>query len=178
MDHGQSKVRKGVRLFAQGDNPPPAPPPGYDDELSTPELYTPKSVTHVLGPKCHLCPHSFRPRLWPSYITLPSAFASRRRHGRCRPSAGSPDRASRDGWTEGAVGRPQPRSRASSPGETPAGDDCQIVSFVFCQQDLFMLFYLLASSRSAWAWGATSSRACLGGFLPSRTASVAGRRTF
>src|SRR5712664_1070651 len=33
--------------------------------------------------------------------------------------------AQRRGWTEGDVGSAQPRSRASSPGETPAGDDCQ-----------------------------------------------------
>src|SRR5258708_28276829 len=46
-----------------------------------------------------------------------------------------------DGGTE-AVGSAQPRSRASSPGATPAGDDGPIVSFVFCQQDLLMLFYL------------------------------------
>src|SRR5713226_5578277 len=36
-------------------------------------------------------------------------------------------RASR-GRTGGGVGVAQARSRASSPGETPAGDDCQIVS--------------------------------------------------
>src|SRR3989442_15962206 len=29
------------------------------------------------------------------------------------------------GRTGGGLGRAQPRSRASSPGETPAGDDCQ-----------------------------------------------------
>src|SRR5438309_6730288 len=38
--------------------------------------------------------------------------------------------------------------------------------------------YLLASSTSDWAWGAISSRASLGAFLPSRTASAAGRSSF
>src|SRR5258707_6898995 len=69
----------------------------------------------------------------PSYITLPSAFASLRpgveRKHICQVHSSSLeacDRASGDGWTEGAVGSPQPRSRASSPRGTPAGADCQI----------------------------------------------------
>src|SRR5215467_6883469 len=39
------------------DIPPPNPHPGYDGGL----IHT-ESVTHVLGPKCHPCPHLFRPR--------------------------------------------------------------------------------------------------------------------
>ena len=31
-----------------------------------------QSVTHVLGSKCHPCPHLFRPRAEPAFISLPT----------------------------------------------------------------------------------------------------------
>src|SRR5450755_1037724 len=61
--------------------------------------------------------------------------------------------------------RPQARSRASSPGEAPAGADCQIVSLLvlilsFCQ--IVSLLVLILSFCQIAA-------SCLGRSLPGRT---------
>src|SRR5260370_4590803 len=71
-----------TRGFLHVRIPSPAPPPGYDDELSTPSA-NPKSVTHVRGPKCHLCPHSFTGRF---YQRFGWDVMTRERDGRRRQS--------------------------------------------------------------------------------------------
>ena len=44
--------------FAHGDIPPPAPPTLTTTTELSPPSCTLKSVTHVLGLKCHLCARS------------------------------------------------------------------------------------------------------------------------
>src|SRR5258708_9669158 len=113
MRHAEWLIHRGISL-------PRAPTLATTTAVHTRARH-PESVTHVLGLKCHPCTVSHRPRLRTSSGTPRPTFTA------SPPGPGGTlrSRQRRDAEGTEAVGRAQPRSRASSPGETPAGDDCQ-----------------------------------------------------
>src|SRR5206468_6290377 len=91
VEDGQWLMMNGTRGFVHRGITLPRAPTRLRRRVITPCALHPKSVTHVLGPKCHLCPHSFSGRCtrraWPVFAAY---VAATKYH--CQATSGAGDR--------------------------------------------------------------------------------------